>query len=105
MKFLAPVKSYAKSDLNNWSAVLHLKHNKNTFLFTGDAETQAENDMLAKKVLSKVDVLKVSHHGAKSSTSEKFLKAVKPKYAVISVGKGNRYKHPTQETLKRLKNC
>jgi competence protein ComEC len=105
MKFLAPVKSYANSDLNNWSAVLHLKYNKNTFLFTGDVETKSENDMIAKKVLSKVDVLKVSHHGSKTSTSEKFLNAVKPKYAVISAGKGNRYKHPTQETLKRLKNA
>ncbi|MBO1913483.1 MBL fold metallo-hydrolase, partial [Microvirga sp. 3-52] len=89
MKFLAPVKSYANSDLNNWSAVLHLKYNKNTFLITGDAETRSENDMIAKKVLSKVDVLKVSHHGSKGSTTEKFLNAVKPKYAVISVGKRN----------------
>ena len=103
MKFLAPTKSYAKSDLNNWSAVLHLKHNKNTFLFTGDAENKAEKDMIAKKVLSKVDVLKVSHHGAKGATSKEFLNAVKPKHAVISVGKGNRYKHPTKETLNRLK--
>ena len=103
MEFLAPVKSYAESDLNNWSAVLHLKHNKNTFLFTGDAETKSEKDMITKKVLSKVDVLKVSHHGAKGSTSESFLNVVKPKYAVISVGKGNRYNHPTKETLKRLK--
>ena len=103
MNFLAPVKSYAKSDLNNWSAVLHLKHNKKTFLFTGDAETKSEKDMIAKKVLSKVDVLKVSHHGAKGATSKDFLNVVKPKYAVISVGKGNQYKHPTKETLQRLK--
>jgi len=103
MKFLAPVKSYAKSDLNNWSAVLHLKHNKTTFLFTGDAETKSEKDMIAKKVLSKVDVLKVSHHGSKGATSKEFLNVVKPKYAVISVGKGNQYKHPTKETLNRLK--
>ncbi|MBS4220267.1 MBL fold metallo-hydrolase [Bacillus sp. FJAT-49711] len=100
--FLAPVKSYAKTDLNNWSAVLHVKYNKNTFLFTGDIESKAEKDLISKKLLSKVDVLKVSHHGAKEATTSEFLKIVKPKYAVISVGKGNRYKHPTSETLKRL---
>lgn len=102
-KFVGPVKNYANTDLNNWSAVLHLKYNKNTFLFTGDAETKAEKDMLSKKYISKVDVLKVGHHGAKESSSKEFLNVVKPKYAVISVGKGNRYKHPTTDTLNRLK--
>ncbi|MBS4205284.1 MBL fold metallo-hydrolase [Bacillus sp. FJAT-49754] len=101
-KFIAPVNTYTKSDLNNWSAVLHIKYNKNTFLFTGDAEDKSEKDMISKKVLSKVDVLKVSHHGAKGATSKEFLNIVKPKYAVISVGKGNRYNHPTSETLNRL---
>lgn len=100
--FIGPVKSYAKSDLNNWSAVLHLKYNKNTFLFTGDAEQKAENDMIVKKYISKVDVLKVSHHGAKNATTKNFLNKAKPKYAVISVGKNN-YKHPTSATLNRLK--
>ncbi|MBS4198332.1 MBL fold metallo-hydrolase [Bacillus sp. FJAT-49732] len=100
--FLAPVKSYSTSDLNNWSAVLHVKYNKNTFLFTGDIESKGEKDLISKKVLTKVDVLKVSHHGAKEASTSEFLNIVKPKYAVISVGKGNRYKHPTSETLKRL---
>ena len=103
MKFVGPTKNYAKSDLNNWSAVVHLTHKKNTFLFTGDAETKAEKDMLAKKIVGKVDVLKVSHHGAKGATSKAFLNKVKPTHAVISVGKNNRYKHPTTETLNRLK--
>lgn len=102
LKFLGPVKSYAKSDLNNWSAVLHLKHNKKSFLFTGDAETKSENDLLAKKLISKVDVLKVAHHGSKYSTSAKFLDKAKPTYSVISVGK-NGYKHPTSDVLNRLK--
>ncbi|MBS4197494.1 MBL fold metallo-hydrolase [Bacillus sp. FJAT-49870] len=100
--FLAPVKSYSTSDLNNWSAVLHVKYNKNTFLFTGDIESKGEKDLISKKLLSKVDVLKVSHHGAKEATTTEFLNIVKPNFAVISVGKGNRYKHPTTETLKRL---
>lgn len=103
LKFIAPVKTYAKSDLNNWSAVLHLKHNKKSFLFMGDAETKAETDMLAKKLISKVDVLKVGHHGSKDSTSKKLLDKAKPTYSVISVGKNNSYKHPTSATLDRLK--
>ncbi|WP_396020235.1 ComEC/Rec2 family competence protein [Bacillus sp. ISL-34] len=75
------------NDLNNWSAVLLLKHDKKTFLFTGDAEEKAETDMLAKKLVPNVDVLKVGHHGAKTSTSSAFINKTKPKYAVISVGK------------------
>jgi competence protein ComEC len=103
-KFIGPVKEYKTSDLNNWSAVLHINYNKTSFLFTGDAELQSEKDMIAKKVLSKVDVLKVGHHGAKETTTDAFLKAVQPKYAVISVGAKNSYKHPTNEVLNRLKN-
>ena len=102
LKFIAPVKSYAKSDLNNWSGVLLLKHGKKSFLFTGDAEEEAESDMLAKGLISKVDVLKVSHHGAKEATTKAFLNKAKPTYAVISVGK-NGYGHPTSPTLSRLK--
>ncbi|WP_373470800.1 ComEC/Rec2 family competence protein [Carnobacterium alterfunditum] len=102
LKFLAPVKTYAKSDLNNWSAVLHLKHNKKAFLFMGDAEAKAETDMLAKKLISKVDVLKVGHHGYKDSTTANLLNKTKPTYSVISVGK-NSYGHPTSTALNRLK--
>lgn len=102
LKFLGPVKTYAKSDLNNWSAVLHLKHNKKSFLFTGDVETKSENDLLAKKLISKVDVLKVAHHGSKYSTSATLLDQAKPTYSVISVGK-NGSNHPTSEVLNRLK--
>jgi len=101
-KFIAPVKDYSNSDLNNWSAVLYMKYNKNTFLFTGDAETASENDMITSKTLPQADVLKVGHHGAKTSSSLNFLKVVKPKYAVISVGK-NAYGHPTADVLNRFK--
>jgi competence protein ComEC len=101
-KFIGPVKDYNKTDLNNWSAVLQLTYNKNKFLFMGDAETQAEKDMLAKKLISKVDVLKVGHHGAKETTTNELLKVAKPTYSIISVGAKNSYKHPTNEVLKRL---
>lgn len=100
-KFVAPVKEYGK-DLNNWSAVLYITYGKNTFLFTGDAEEQSEKDMLNSKQSLKADVLKVGHHGAKETTTDAFLNAVQPKYAVISVGAKNSYKHPTNEVLNRL---
>ncbi|WP_342543328.1 hypothetical protein MHH33_07035 [Paenisporosarcina sp. FSL H8-0542] len=102
-KFVAPVKDYNKSDLNNCSAVLHVNYSKNNFLFMADAETQAEKDMLAMKQIGKVDVLKVGHHGAKESTTAEFLKIAKPTYSFKSVGPKNQYKHPTIETLNRLK--
>ena len=101
--FVGPVKSYSTDDTNDWSAVLKLTYGKRSFLFTGDAETKAESDMIASKQNLRADVLKVGHHGAKTSTSEAFLNAVKPTYAVISVGKGNSYGHPTAEVLNRLK--
>ncbi|BBW97212.1 ComEC/Rec2 family competence protein [Geobacillus icigianus] len=101
-KFVGPVKAYSTSDTNDWSAVLKITYGKNSFLFTGDAETKAETDMIKAKKDLRADVLKVGHHGAKTSTSTTFLNAVKPKYAVISVGK-NSYGHPTKEVLNRLK--
>jgi competence protein ComEC len=94
------VKAYG-TDLNDWSAVLHVTYGNNKFLFTGDAETKSE---INSKQSLKADVLKVGHHGSKSSTSVAFIKAVAPKYAVISVGK-NSYGHPTKEIIDRLKNA
>ncbi len=101
-KFVGPVKDYGKSDLNNWSAVLHVTYNKNKFLFTGDAEKASETDMVKAKQTLQADVIKVGHHGAKTSSNADFLKIVKPKYAVISVGK-NSYGHPTKDVLDRFK--
>lgn len=101
-KFVGPVKDYGKSDLNNWSAVLHITYNKNKFLFTGDAEKASEADMVKAKQTLQADVIKVGHHGAKTSSNTDFLKVVKPKYAVISVGK-NSYGHPTKDVLNRFK--
>lgn len=101
-KFVGPVREYGKSDLNNWSAVLHVTYNQNKFLFTGDAEKASESDMVKAKQTLLADVIKVGHHGAKTSSNADFLKVVKPKYAVISVGK-NAYGHPTAEVLNRYK--
>lgn len=102
LQFLAPVKDYSKSDLNDWSGVLFMQHGDKKFLFTGDAETQSEEDMLKAGVLTKIDVLKVSHHGAREATNTDFLNVIKPTYAAISVGTHNRYHHPTAEALHRL---
>ncbi len=98
--FVAPVGEY--NDLNEWSAVLRLVYKDTVFLFTGDAETGSERDMLASGAALDADVLKVGHHGASKSSSAPFLVEVKPTYAVISSAYGNSYGHPTQETLDRL---
>ncbi|MBC2328481.1 ComEC/Rec2 family competence protein [Listeria swaminathanii] len=100
-QFVGPVKTYGKTDRNNWSAVLHVAYKKNTFLFTGDAQTKAENDMIKAKKTLRADVLKVSTQGSKSATSKAFVNVVKPKYAIISVGK-NGYGHPTSQTVNTL---
>ena len=87
-------------NLNDSSIVLRLKHGTNTFLFTGDASTKVEKQPLNKNIAS--DVLKVGHHGSRYSTSKEFLNKVNPQYAIISVGINNTYKHPHDETLKKL---
>jgi competence protein ComEC len=99
--FLSPQgKKY--EDLNNYSAVLKVTDRKNSFLFMGDAESLAENEILKAGFNVQAQVLKVGHHGSKSSTNTTFLKAVKPTYAVISLGKNNDYGHPHSQTLKKL---
>jgi competence protein ComEC len=100
-KILAPNSSNYES-LNDYSVVIRLVFGNTAFLFTGDAESTSESQILSKNFEVKSDVLKVGHHGSASSTSERFLKSVSPKYAVISVGRGNSYGHPTQEVLERL---
>jgi len=98
--FLGPVGSSYES-LNNYSAVLKLTYGNTSFLFTGDAEEQSETEMLKNGNLQ-ATVLKVGHHGSSNATSPAFLKAVSPKYAVISVGKDNSYNHPNAGTLNKL---
>lgn len=95
---VAPVKDKYKS-LNNYSVVIKIKYFNRSFLFTGDAESESEGEITADV---KADVLKVGHHGSSTSTTQKFLDAVNPSYAVISVGKDNDYNHPNAETIKKL---
>jgi len=100
-ELLAP-NSSGYEDINDYSAVLRLVYGENSFLFTGDAEAKSETEMLHLGSQLKADVLKVGHHGSNSSSSAAFLANVHPKYAVISVGKGNTYGHPTAGALERL---
>jgi len=104
INFVAPCGSNY-DDLNNWSAVTRIQYGNNSFLLMGDAEVLSEQEILSSGANIKADVLKVGHHGSSSSTSSAFLKSVKPKYAVISVGTGNKYGHPHKVTLTKLANA
>jgi competence protein ComEC len=100
---IGPVGEY--NDNNNRSIVLRIVYGETSFLFTGDAEREAETDILASGAMLKSTVLKVGHHGSESSTTYPFLRAVDPDYAVISAGKDNKYGHPTEDVLSRLRDA
>ena len=78
-------------------------HGDNRFLFTGDAEYDEEQSLINGNYDLSADVLKLGHHGSKTSSCEEFLQAVNPEYAVISCGQDNPYGHPHESTLERLK--
>jgi len=92
-------------DTNESSIVLRITYGNTSFMFTGDAEREAENIILNRGYNLKSDVLKVGHHGSSSSTSYQWLREVAPEYAVISVGKDNSYGHPTETVLSRLRDA
>jgi competence protein ComEC len=102
IKVIAPV-SEDYTNLNNSSIVLKLEWGDTSFLFTGDIEAEAENSILNSAQDLKADVLKVAHHGSKTSSTVEFLEAVSPTIAVISTGIYNSYGHPDDEVLYRLK--
>lgn len=89
-------------DLNNWSVVIRLVHGDCAFLFTGDAEKEAEADILSGGADVSADVLKAGHHGSSTSSSKKFLEAVSPRTAIISCGTDNSYGHPHKDTLEKF---
>lgn len=97
---IAPVGS-SYDDLNQYSAVIKVTYGDNKFLFMGDAGNDSEAQITADV---SANVLKVGHHGSNTATSQTFLNKVRPKYAVIEVGKGNSYGHPTAATLQKLQN-
>ncbi len=96
-----PGKGFFEKDNNN-SIVLGLRYGSFSAIFTGDLEAEGEYYLVNKKLLAHYDVLKVSHHGSKSSTTPLFLDAISPSCAIISVGK-NRYGHPSKKVVKLLK--
>lgn len=87
---------------NDNSNVIYTELNSYKFLFMGDAGVDKEKDILDKYNLSNIDVLKVGHHGSKTSSSKSFIDEISPKYSIISVGKNNRYGHPNKEVLNNL---
>ena len=89
-------------DENNNSNVIYTELNGYKFMFMGDAGIEKEKDILDKYNLANIDVLKVGHHGSKTSSSKEFIDEIKPKYSIISVGKNNRYGHPNKEVLNNL---
>lgn len=103
VEIIGPVDpSLGKDNENNLSIMIRIEYGKTSFLITGDAEEIEEQSVLDAGFRVKSTVLRVGHHGSYTSTSESFLKAVSPKYCVISVGKDNAYGHPHEEVLRRL---
>ena len=97
---LSPFGEY--SELNHYSVVMRLDYGDASFLFMGDAEAANEKEMRSAGCDLNADILKVGHHGSDYSSTDAFLKAVSPRYAVIPVGAGNRYGHPSDQIVNRL---
>ena len=88
---------------NDNSNVIYTELNGYKFMFMGDAGITTEKEKMNKYNLSNIDVLKVGHHGSKTSSGKDFINEINPKYSIISVGKNNRYGHPNKEVLDNLK--
>lgn len=119
---LHPVKDYAYTNSNSYSTVLNLTYGEFSALLTGDLEADGEKSVIKQLYIQQhlqfdesdplayksyqdpdIDILKVAHHGSKNGTKENFLKIIQPEIAIISCGKNNRYGHPNEELLERLK--
>lgn len=101
-EILHPNIKFNGEDDNNNSLVINYKFNDKNILFTGDIEKEAEQFLVENNLLPTVDILKVAHHGSKTSTTKEFVEKVSPKVALISCKNNNKYKHPHSETLKVL---
>ncbi len=101
--FIGPVDmTIAEQNENNASLMVRIEYGATSFLFTGDAEKEEELSVVRSGAEIKSTLLKVGHHGSYTSSSEEFLAAVNPEYAVISVGKDNGYGHPHEQVVSRL---
>ena len=102
---LQPMKDFLRmnpDDVNNNSVVLKLIYGDRKFLFTGDIEKEAEQALVRYGDFLQADVLKIAHHGSSTSSSEEFVRNVKPEFAVISVSKMNRFGFPSEDVIDRL---
>ncbi len=102
IKFLWPPAKYKSDNDNNHSIVMLVSAGGRRVLLCGDAEKAVEKKLLEQESDLRCDVLKVAHHGSDTSSTKAFLQSVSPGVALISVGKGNSYKHPDKAVLKRL---
>lgn len=102
-EIVGPIRS--SDEPNNTSIVLRIVYGETSFLFTGDAEREEEQDILEAGYTLDSTVLKVGHHGSANSTTYSFLREIMPEYAVISVGAGNAYGHPAEAALSRLRDA
>ena len=84
---------------NDNSSVIYFNYNSYKFLFMGDAGVEKEKDILEKYNISGIDILKIGHHGSKTSSSKDFIDEINPKYSIISVGNNNKYCHSNEEVL------
>lgn len=103
MTCLYPRRNDRSEDPNELCQVWRLEGGGISALFTGDLGKKGEEELIRRGQVRKVDVLKVGHHGSKGSTSEEFLRKAAPEAALISVAEHNRYRHPSPDTLKRLR--
>ena len=87
---------------NDNSNVIYTELNGYKFMFMGDAGVTTEKEIINKYNLTNIDVLKVGHHGSKTSSGKEFINEINPRYSIISVGKNNRYGHPNKEVLGKL---
>jgi len=104
IEILAPPADYVPGDepKNDDSLVMRVRFGKHSFLLCGDMERPIENRLLSENALHTSDVLKVAHHGSHTSSTEAFLDAVKPVFAIVSVGQDNSYGHPHADVIDRL---
>jgi competence protein ComEC len=105
IEVLWPLESMENQELsesNDSSVILRMVYGQKSFLFTGDAARTSEESLVSGGALIDSDVLKIGHHGSKTSSSDEFLEKISPEIGVIEVGKENRYGHPNQDVLDRL---
>ena len=102
LTILSPEKDIPYQDTNTSSVIALLEYKNLHFLFTGDAPSAIEEVLLREGLLRDVDVVKLGHHGSRTSSSQNFLDAITPEYAIVSAGKDNSYGHPHAEVISRV---